>query len=603
MDRFWDTRLLAILEMSEEKVELAIKILQTLSVAAGPLSFQAFCEALAVELDAKHPINCSSVLSDPNKLLDLCPGLISCSTIHSDGPQPERLPNLIHPSIREYLFSKRIRTRASLVGEFSMNENKANSDIAETCLTYLLQLEDSVLGNTGLGAKYKFLPYAATFWNLHVQNIECPLSPSLEYKIIELFTSGPGCFQTWLQVYDPDIEKERPVGTNLFPSPLYYASLLGHSKAVQALLQKGATFDEPRGKHRYPLLAAIESGHEAVARLLIDHGADIEVRYKNKDPALIRAAQRGYEEIVALLIAKGAKIDAQDKHGETALHCAVCYGWKRGGHKQILRLLLNAGANREFKNKFGRTPLHHAINQADEKIVQLLLEAGTDIEAKDKDVMVPLHHAASSPEPAIRCLLAKGANLEAKDSRGFTPLLEAVARNYERGVILLLRNGADIHARDQEDRTALHVASANESEHLARLLLQYGSDVRRRTRGGETALHITVKKHNEPVVRLLLEHGVEINAMDPQGRSALHLVADGGECCEEVYSERTPEEMVVDNLKIARLLLGNGADTVLRDVEGKTAMERALDKNDEAMVQILTNIRTDDLASRISPGA
>ncbi len=46
MDRFWDARLLAILEMSEEKVELAIKILQILSVAAGPLSFQAFCEAL-----------------------------------------------------------------------------------------------------------------------------------------------------------------------------------------------------------------------------------------------------------------------------------------------------------------------------------------------------------------------------------------------------------------------------------------------------------------------------------------------------------------------------------------------------------------------------
>ncbi len=244
--------------------------------------------------------------------------------------------------------------------------------------------------------------------------------------------------------------------------------------------------------------------------------------------------------------------------------------------------------------------MHHAINQADEKIVQLLLEAGADIEAKDKDVMVPLHHAASSSEPAIRCLLAKGANLEAKDSRGFTPLLEVVARNYERGVILLLRNGADIHARDQEDRTALHVASANESVHLARLLLQYGSDVRSRTRGGE---HITAKKHNEPVVRLLLEHGVEVNAIDSQGRSALHRLAEGGEYCEGACSERIPEEMVVDKLKIARLLLGNGADAVLRDVEGKTAMERALDKNDEAVVQILTNIRTDDLASRILPGA
>lgn len=77
MDRFWDTRLLAILEMPQAKVELAIKMLHILSVAAGPLNFEAFCEALAVGLDAKPPIKCSSVLSDPKELLDLCPGLIN----------------------------------------------------------------------------------------------------------------------------------------------------------------------------------------------------------------------------------------------------------------------------------------------------------------------------------------------------------------------------------------------------------------------------------------------------------------------------------------------------------------------------------------------
>lgn len=572
--------------MPEEKVKLASKILQILSIAAGPLSFEAFCEALTVDLDAKPPIDRSSVPSNPNELLDLCPGLINFSTIHSDGPQPERLPNLVHPSVREYLFSKRINTRTSLVSELSMNENKANSDMAETCLAYLLQFKDSASGNKDLGTKYKLLPYAATFWNLHVKKIKYPLSPSLEYKIIDLFTSGQGCFQTWLREYDPDIEKEHPSDTDSFPSPLYYASLLDYPNAVQALFQKGARSDESRGKHRYPLLAAVENGNEAVALLLIEHGADIEARYKNKDPALVRAVQKGHDNIVALLIEKGVSVDAHSKHGETPLQCAVTYGWERAGHEPILQQLLNAGAKLEVKNRFGWTPLHRAVRQADEEIVRLLLEAGANIEAKDLDAMTPMHHAASCSEPTLRFLIRKGANIEAKDSRGYTALLEAVARGYEPEAIILLKAGADVHARNRNKWTALHYASLNGFEHLARLLLQNGSDVRNRTGGGETALHLTARNYHAPLVHLLLKRGVEIDAVDAHGRSALHVVAEGGEYDEGVDEERTVEEMVGNNLRIARLLLENGADTSLRDVEGKTAVEKALNRDDEAMVKI-----------------
>ena len=63
----------------------------------------------------------------------------------------------------------------SLVSDLSMNEDKANSDMAQTCLTYLLQFNDKLrIGN--VVESYNFLSHAATFWRIHVKKINCSLS-------------------------------------------------------------------------------------------------------------------------------------------------------------------------------------------------------------------------------------------------------------------------------------------------------------------------------------------------------------------------------------------------------------------------------------------
>ena len=523
MDRFWDEKLLKILEMPADKVEVAIKILQTLSVAAGPINFEAFCEILAIDAHVEDGMDRCNLYSDPNELLALCPGLVGFSTVLIKGPQPERWPNLVHPSIREYLFSKRIEQATSIVSDFSMNEDKANSDMAEKCIAYLLQMRPASSLRESDIAKYKFLPYAATFWDLHVKKIKCPLSSHLESQIFQLLTSGQRNFDIWLQEYDPDIEKGRQPYAGPFPSPLYYASLLGYPIAVSESLDRGAVLDEPRGKHRYPLLAAIESGHEVVARLLIDRGANIEVRYKNKDPAIVRAVQKGHENIVALLMEKGAGVNTPNRHGETPVHCAITYGRERKGHVGILRLLLNAGANPEAKNHFGRTPLHHAVTHAGGELVQLLLDAGVDIEARDQDEQTPLHHAACSEEAAMRCLLAEGADIEAKNYNGSTPLFEAIYRDSQQELSLLLQHGANVHVQDQKGWTVLHYASKNGYERDSKLLLQYGADFEKKTDEYETCLHFAALGYYFSVVRLLIEHGVEVNAKDIHGQTALHL--------------------------------------------------------------------------------
>ena len=453
MDRYWDRKLLPILEMPDAKIEIAKKILQTLSVAAGPLNFEAFCESIAVSADGVSLNSRNHMFSDPNDLLELCPGLIEFSAVDADGPEPEQCPNLVHPSVREYLFSGRIETTTSFVTEFGMNEDQANSDMAQTCLTYLLQFkgDESRIGN--VVENYNFLSYAATFWNIHVKKIKCPLSPSLERLIIDFFTSEQSTLQTWLHAYDPDVEKQRLIRPTPFPSALYYASLLGYSGAVEALLEGGAKTNESCGKHNYPLLAAVEGGHVDVARMLIEHRADLEARYINKDPALVRAAQRGRIEIIAMLIEEGANVNAQDRQGKTPLRSAIIYVRQNSeDYEQILRLLLQAGATIDIKDQQVWTPLHWAVRCDREPMVQLLLDARADIEARDKNNQTPLHHAALFQEVEMRCLLAKGANIEVADRHGRTPLFEAAAQGFAIGVRLLLEHGADIHVRDENGR-------------------------------------------------------------------------------------------------------------------------------------------------------
>ena len=118
------------------------------------------------------------------------------------------------------------------------------------------------------------------------------------------------------------------------------------------------------------------------------------------------------------------------------------------------------------------------------------------------------------------------------------------------------------------------------------LLFEYGSDVQSKTSRKETALHLAVRKHHEPAVRVLLGHRIDIRAKDGQGRTALHTVAEGGDCCDPTYEERTSEELVANNLEIAKLLLENGTDMETKDGKGKTPVDLAEAKEENAMNEL-----------------
>ena len=101
-----------------------------------------------------------------------------------------------------------------------------------------------------------------------------------------------------------------------------------------------ANLDQQNECGESPLIYASVNGHYKVAELLLQNGANIDLRDKNGLTALMRASHVGDHKFVQLLLKYGAKLDLQDSSGQSALMYACklpqCY---------VAQLLVDRGAD------------------------------------------------------------------------------------------------------------------------------------------------------------------------------------------------------------------------------------------------------------------
>jgi ankyrin repeat protein len=119
---------------------------------------------------------------------------------------------------------------------------------------------------------------------------------------------------------------------------LVAAVRVGKMQCVQALLDIGATVDDPDGADTTPLERAVLSNQVEIARLLIHHGASVNHVGQNGMTPLLYAASIDYGDsaMIGLLLKSGAKADATTKEGLTALDLA-----KKYQHRHLLASLAN----------------------------------------------------------------------------------------------------------------------------------------------------------------------------------------------------------------------------------------------------------------------
>jgi len=154
---------------------------------------------------------------------------------------------------------------------------------------------------------------------------------------------------------------------SLEQSALDQASVLGHTKIVEMLLEKSAELAPGNGG--WVLASSSHRGDKDIVEMLLNRG-NIDVNATEhyfKDTALHRASVMGHKDIVEMLLNRGADVNAMNIRGETALHRASLMG-----HKDIVAMLLEKRVDVNAMNKQGKTALDLANDGKYTEIVELI---------------------------------------------------------------------------------------------------------------------------------------------------------------------------------------------------------------------------------------
>jgi len=219
------------------------------------------------------------------------------------------------------------------------NVPEAQTEIARTCLTYLLFdifAEGYCSSDKHMETRLQenpLLRYAALHWGDHARGEPEQIIQELILKFLEE-KSKLSCT---VQVIC--IRKYQYGGyTQGFPrnvTGLQVAASFGLEKITSMLLEKGADITAKDGDRLTALHWTAKNGHEAVVRLLVEKGADVAAKDGNGRTALHWAAGNGHEVVVRLLVEKGADVAAKSKGGWTALQLAA-----ENRHEAVVRLLI-----------------------------------------------------------------------------------------------------------------------------------------------------------------------------------------------------------------------------------------------------------------------
>lgn len=209
--------------------------------------------------------------------------------------------------------------------------------------------------------------------------------------------------------------------------------------------------------------------------------------------------------------------------------------------------------------------LFTAIRTGNAGRVTALIDADPALlEAKDENGLSAFTVARYSRQDAIGdALLERGARLDI--------FAACIAGANARVVELLAADRGLVNRYGGDGWTPLHLAAFFGHKEVTEVLLENGADVHARSRNamGNEPLHAAVAARKTEVVPVLLAHGADVNARQQGGFTPLHSAAQSGD------------------VELARLLIANGAEVRARADNNQNALDLALTKGHQAMVDFL----------------
>ena len=186
----------------------------------------------------------------------------------------------------------------------------------------------------------------------------------------------------------------------------------------------------------------------------------------------------------------------------------------------------------------------------------------------------------STTFPSFQCLVTNGLvdiNTDLEPLGTF--LILAVQRNNKSHVEFCLQHGADPNLGTFASRWSALATAAEYAADLdvVELLIAGGADV-----DGSDALHTAAEKGRLQMLEFLIRKGANVNTVgfqyslsdskSSEAGTALHFAVDG------------------NNVEAAKVLVESGVDITVRDVKGRTALDRAIEKGKDDIKLYLDGI-------------
>ena len=169
--------------------------------------------------------------------------------------------------------------------------------------------------------------------------------------------------------------------------------------------------------------------------------------------------------------------------------------------------------------------------------------------------------------PVVGNLIYRGMDPNTPTEKGEPALVFAVRSGAPKTVAYLLKQPSiQIDATNMADETALMLAANANDLASANLLIEAGASV---NRPNWTPLHYAASKGHTAMMRLLIENDAYVDAESPNGTTPLMMAA--------YYA--SPNAV--------KLMLEEGADPLLKNHDGQTALDMALVKDKKLSVQYI----------------
>lgn len=346
---------------------------------------------------------------------------------------------------------------------------------------------------------------------------------------------------------------------------LHLHALKYNEEILEILLENGLDVNSLDKNGYMPIHLAAQLDSIKNVQLLIRFGATVNVKGPSGWLELHLAIFKKRTKIVQFLIESGSDFNAF-ANGEMPIHIAA-----NSGAFDCVKLLKNYGADVNARGLKGWRPIHFSVDKKFTEIVKYLLQNGAKVNSKTDEGSLPIHIAAQSGcIRIVELLIEHGANLHAKGSNGWLPLHYAAYFKHFEVAQFIINNGGNNHSTSDGGHMPIDFAIIYGSESIFKLFTNNGATVR------QDSIHMAIKNHCAEMIKPLVEYGLDINERSgPFGDIAFHeAVKCGCNHCVHALKE----------------CIKFGANTNMKDDEGKTSLEHALSKGKYDIFKILSQI-------------